>query len=300
MTTNLSLIIDVLKQDIKVAENAINENDFRMVSIIGNRIMANLLADESKTKEFMLIGWILKEMGGELEAVRRFKDTSKLNNSTKIAKESLKQIETILSKKEYDTKKLWGIYFDWEKDIRNHILSKLEDKIYTKKMPEFTRGISLVLIQHFLENKNLLLKQNAQLTKGILNDLARIINEHGATEAEYMTYIVFKAFDQYFDYALYSEMSFDGKINEENLKSKIDKYIDTIEKISKIYEAKELEDMYAESTALVYDLSIEMRKYVHSYFIIHAQVVERKLELPEEAKQKISETISKAFEEKVK
>lgn len=299
MTTNLSLIIDVLKQDIKVAENNINGNDFRMVGIIGNRIMANLLGDESKTKEFMLIGWILKEVSEELEAVKRFKDPSKLNNSTKIAKESLKQIETILSKKEYDTKKLWGIYFDWKKDIRDHILSKLEDKIYTKK-PEFTRGISLVLIQHFLENKNLLLKQNAQLTKGILNDLARIINEHGATEAEYMTYIVFKAFDQYFDYALYSEMSFDGKLNEENLKSKIDKYIDTIEKISKIYEAKELEDMYAESTALVYDLSIEMRKYVHSYFIIHTQVVERKLELPEEAKQKISETISKAFEKEVK
>ncbi|MDO9098836.1 MAG: hypothetical protein Q7U60_12040, partial [Candidatus Methanoperedens sp.] len=98
----MSLIIDVLKQDIKVAENAINENNFGMVGTVGNRIMANLLADESKTKEFMLIGWILKEVSGELEAVKRSKDTSKLSNSTKIAKESLKQIETILSKKEYD------------------------------------------------------------------------------------------------------------------------------------------------------------------------------------------------------
>lgn len=296
MTTNLSLIIDVLKQDIKVAENAINEKDFGMVGTIGNRIMANLLADKSKTKELVLIGWILKEVGGELEVVKRFKDSSKLDNSTKIAKDTLKQIETTLSKKEYSANRLWGIYFDWEKDIREHILSKLEDKTYTKKV-EFTREILLVLLDHFLTNKDLLLKQNAQLTKGILNDLTRVINEHGATETEYMVYIVFKVFDGYFTYTLHSETSFDGKINEENLKSKIDKYIDAIEKISKIYDAKELEEMYSEATAIVYELSIEIRKNFHSYYQPHTQVLERKLELPEEAKVKIGDAISKAFEE---
>ncbi len=58
--------------------------------------------------------------------------------------------------------------------------------------------------------------------------------------------------------------------------------------------------MYSESTAIVYNVSIELRKYFYSYYLIPTQIVERKLELPEEAKQKIGETISKAFEEKVK
>ncbi len=124
MTTNASLIIDILKQDIKVAENAIKENNFGMVGVVGNRIMSNLLADESKTKELMLIGWIVKEMGGELETVRRYKDESKLTNSTKIAKECLEKIASMLSKKGYGNKELWEIYFDLEKKMRDHILSK--------------------------------------------------------------------------------------------------------------------------------------------------------------------------------
>jgi len=297
MTTNVSLIIDILKQDLRVAENAINEKSFGMVGVVGNRIMSNLLADESKTKELMLIGWIVKEMGGELETIKRSKDESKITNSTKIAKESLEKIVTMLSKKGYGNNELWGIYFDLEKKMRDLILSKLEDKIYNRK-PEFTREITLVFLQHFLANKDLLLKQNAQLTKGILNDLARVTNEHGATEAEYILYIVFKAFDLYSDYVLYSE-TLDGKINEAGLKPKIDKYMNIIEEIYKVYEAKNLEKMYPESTALIYDLSIDIRKYFLSYFIIHTQIVERKLELPEEAKEKIGETISKAFEEKL-
>ena len=99
MTTDISLIIDVLRQDLKVAENAINENNFGFVGVIGNRIMSNLLADESKTKEFMLIGWILKDISGELETVKRLKDSNKLTNSTKTAKEYLEKIGTMLSKK---------------------------------------------------------------------------------------------------------------------------------------------------------------------------------------------------------
>ncbi len=299
MTTDVSLIIDVLRQDLKVAENAINENDFGFVGVIGNRIMSNLLADESKTKEFMLIGWILKDISGELETVKRLKDTTKLASSTKIAKEYLEKIGAMLSKKAYGDKELWQLYFDLEKNMRDNLLSKLEDKSYTRK-PEFTRKITLVYLQHFLANKDLLLKQNALLTKGILNDLARNINEHGATQAEHIIYIVFKAFDLYFDYVFYSETLPDGKINETGLKPKIDRYTNIIDKIYKIYESEKLNDIYPESTALVYDLSIEMRKYFLSYFIIHAQVAERKVELPEEAKQKISETISKAFEEKIK
>lgn len=299
MTTNINLIIDVLRQDLKVVEKAITENNFGMVGVIGNRIMSNLLlADESKTKEFMLIGWIVKEIGGELEAIKRYKDNSKLANGTKIAEECVKKIVTMLSKKEYGNKEIWELYFDFEKKMQVYILNNLEDKSYTRK-PEFTHKITLVLLQHFLANKDLLLKQNTQLTKGILNDLARTINEHGATDGEYIFYIIFKAFDLYFDYVLYSE-TIDGKINEAGLKSKIYGYIDIIEKIYQIYEAQNIEKMYPESMALVYDLSIEIRKYFLNYFIIHTQIVDRKLELPEEAKQRIGETISKAFEEKIK
>ncbi|MCX9085488.1 MAG: hypothetical protein OIN87_11915 [Candidatus Methanoperedens sp.] len=297
MTTNLSLIIDVLRQDLKVAENAIKNNNFVFVSVIGNRIMSNLLADESKTKELMLIGWIVREISVDLDAIKRLKDQTKLVKSTKVANECIDKIDTMLSKKEYGIKELWNVYFDLEKDIRDSILTTMEDKVYTKK-PEFTRQITLVLMKHFLTNRDLLLKQNALLAKGLLNDLSRVINEHGATEAEYIIFIVFKSFDLYFDYAMYSE-TIDGKINETALKSKIDSYINVIEKISKNHEAKELEEIYNESTSLVYDLSIEIRKYFINYFIIHTQIVDRKLELPEEAKQKIGETISKAFEEKL-
>jgi hypothetical protein len=300
MTYDISLIIDVLRQDLKVVENALKVNNFGMVSIIGNRIMSNLLlADASKTKELMLIGWIVKEMGGELEEIKRYKDESKLANGTKIVEENLKKIVTMLSKKEYGNKEVWELYFDFEKKMQVYILNDLEDKSYTRK-PEFTHEITLFLLQHFLANKDLLLKQNTQLNKGILNDLSRTINEHGATEGEYIFYIIFKVFDLYFDYVLYSE-TIDGKINEASMRPKIDVYINTIEKIYQIYEAKNLEKMYPASIALVYDLSIEIRKYFLNYFIIHTQqFVERKFELPEEAKQRIGETISKAFEEKLK
>jgi len=49
--------INVIRQDLKVARNAIDAEEFGMVNVIGNRIMSNLLVEDRE--ELMIIGWML-------------------------------------------------------------------------------------------------------------------------------------------------------------------------------------------------------------------------------------------------
>ena len=132
--------INVIRQDIKVARNAIDGKDFGMVNVIGNRIMSNLLVEDRE--ELMIIGWMLKDLGGELAGIKERKEESKLENAIKLAKEHLDELGDMLTAKRTSASDLWDRYFDIEKKIRKSLLSKLEDEVYKEEL-EFSKKAAI-------------------------------------------------------------------------------------------------------------------------------------------------------------
>lgn len=292
----MSLINQIIKEDLKIAKKYVKKKP-ELVTVMGNRIMSDLLVADDDEKILMLVGWILREISGNLFNINRLRSESKLVNGIDISKKYLDKLIDLVSENTYTDIKLCELYASYEKEIRIHILPEIEDNIYTKK-PEFTRKVNLMLISYFLENKKLLLQENNQLINGLINDMSRVINEHGAKEGDYTTYLIFKAFDKYYDYAIYSEMGFDKKIeNKEQLESKFDPYIEKIYQLVPLLIEDKNEELYTLSGKIIVDLSVEFRKYFINFSDIYISTLKKELELPQEAKERISETIAKAFEE---
>lgn len=293
----MSLINQVIKEDLKIAKKYLEKKP-ELVAVIGNRVMSNLLvADNNDENILMLAGWTLREISATLTNINRLGDESKSVNGINISKDYLDKLIDYVSKNTYTDIKLCELYINYEKNIRVHILSESEDDIYTKK-PEFTRKVNLMLIKHFLENKKLLLQENNHLVNGLISDMARVINEHGAKEGDYITFLIFKAFDKYYDYALYSGMGLDKKIeNKEELESKLNPYIDKIVQLVPLLIENKNEELYKHSGNMFIDLGIEYRKNFINFSDIYIPILKKEVELPLEAKERISETIARAFEE---
>jgi hypothetical protein len=293
----MSLINQVIKEDLKVAKKYVDKRP-EFVNVIGNRIMSDLLvADDNDEKILMLAGWILREISGNLINIDRSENKSKFANGIAISKDYLDKLIDLVSKNSYTDIKLCELYVNYEKEIRIHILPESEDDIYTKK-PEFTRKVNLHLIKHFIENKKLLLQENNHLVNGLINEMGRVINEHGAKEGDYIIFLIFKAFDKYYDYALYNVLEFDKKIeNEEQLESKLNPYIDKINELVPLLIEDKNEELYKHSGEIFIDLGIEFRMNFINFSDIYIPTLKKELELPLEAKKRISESVAKAFEE---
>jgi len=287
--------INVIRQDLKVARNAIDAEEFGMVNVIGNRIMSNLLVEDRE--ELMIIGWMLKDLGGELGGIKEGKDKTKLEDAKKLAKEHLDELGDMLMHKRTSASDLWDRYFDIEKKIRKDILSELEADEY-KEEHEFSRKAAIMLIEHLHSNRELLLKKNNRLISGVANDLSRVVNEHGGKEAM-IVYLVFRALDHYYRYLMYEE-GIDGKIEDESrFKSKIDDYIDKVYEMASMIRDAQIDELYEHSNRILGKLGYAYRKYFINYLDISRIVVEREIEIPEKAKEKIRDIVSKSFEKEL-
>jgi hypothetical protein len=252
---------NVIRQDIKVAKNAIDDKEFGMVNIIGNRIMSNLLVEGRE--ELMILGWMLKDLGGELGSIKERGEEGKIEDAIKLAKEHLDELGNMLMQKRTSASNLWDRYFDIEKKIRKDLLSKSETDEY-KEEHEFSKKAALMLIEHFHSNRELLLKKNNRLIFVVANELSRIVNEHGGSETT-IVYLVFRAMDHYYSHVMNAEL-FDGKIEDESrFKSKIDEYIDEIYKMASMIKNGRIEDLYEHSNNILGKLGSEYRKSFINY-----------------------------------
>ena len=286
---------NVIRQDLKVAKKAIDAKDFGMVNTIGNRIMSNLLVEDRE--ELMIIGWMLKDLGGELRGIKERNEIGKLDDAIKSAKKHLDELGDMLVHKRTSASDLWDRYFDIEKEIRKDILSKSEADVY-KEEHEFSKKATIMLIEHFHSNRELLLKENNNLILGVLGDISRTVNEHGGKEA-IIVFLVFRALYDYYRYLMYGE-GVDGKIEDESrFKSKIDEYIDKVYEMASMIRDAQIDDLYEYSNRILGKLGSAYRKYYTNYLDIPTIVVEREIEIPEKAKEKIGDIVSKSFEKEL-
>lgn len=153
-----------------------------------------------------------------------------------------------------------------------------------------------MLARYLKENKELLLEEKNRLLDSILIELSRIINVHGLDRHTLVFYSLLIALKDYYRYLLYAE-SREGIIKDkEEFKRKIFPYLDKIVNLEPNLDPGEL---YKQSNEILGDLASKWR----SYFINYMEPVEREviferkppIEIPKEAKEKLTETIVEAI-----
>lgn len=293
------IVLDVIKQDISAALKALDEDDFRFITIMGNRIASNLLIGERK--DLMIIGYLLREVGHEFEAVKR-RDEKRISECKEHGRKFLKGLQSAIGEEKVSPK-IWDLYYEYENHVRKYIPDKKELSVY-KDAPKFTEKTTSMLIKHLEASKELLLKENNRLIGGLLNELTRVINVHGLERRDLVFYLLLQALSGYYEFLLYSETKNGTIENKEEFQNRIYPHVAKIVDLISNFDSDKLEEMYNRANDILGELCYEWRKFFINYIdIVRARVAYPEIKeeiIPEEAKKKIGEGIKKALEEEVK
>jgi len=287
-------IFQVLREDIKAAAKAFEENDFDEMNIFANRAMANVIMGE--TTKYVLPGFFLKDIASvyrilNLRKVKAF-ETAKSHG-----RDYLKSLSNLLS--DFDERTAWEEYYKFDLRIRKFTMSEIEESAYGENL-SFSEGALEWMVQYLLGNEQTLLNPNNRFLKGVLNEIVRIFKVHGGSLRMDVAASLIEALDRCYEYLeVYAESAsnqFDEKVRQE-----IIPYLKRIADVVLTPKSDEEIDFSAVD-AVLWELVKKWRECFIQYMERpRAELpAEKAVRIPEEAKKKISESLTKALETEVK
>lgn len=274
---------EIIKQNIKVAIEALERNNFDLINIIGNRIATDAMIMDMNN--LIIIGFFLKEVSVDLKRAEKCKDAGR---------KFIRRLLFLIEENKVKGREFWEAYFDYRKEVRRYMISDVEASIYEENQ-DFTRKAREILLEHLSENVDLLTQRNNKLTEGIVSEMTRVINTYGFNPEDLIFYLLMRVFDSYYNYFIYDYLWRDARGKEEK-RSELRSHIDNI---CRLFSA-ECIDIYEESVKIIGKLGEKWRKYFINFGEIKALMYEKGIELPPEAKRKIEEVIIKGLEREIK
>lgn len=276
-------IFTIIKQDLEVAKKALDEDKFEFLSFASNRIMTNLLvADDVK---LMLLGYMIRELAGELSNLKRAKGKDYANIKTE-SKSYLVNLQTQVDLRNIDPKTYFNSFCNMEERLRGDLLHDMDGTAYDLQ-EEFAKQFSIKFIdiayskKHDIEIKNIISR--------IAFELGRNFNQHGGREA-LVIYLVFKALNDYCSYLIDKPVKnehAESSTEIENIsKSKLPDYLDRINRLKSFITS--LDKLYEESNLIIDDIGRDAR-----ILYLSRGSGEQEILLSEEARKKIDKIIQK-------
>lgn len=275
----------VIKQDVKAAYSAFEDDNFRDMNMFANRIMSNAVLSEDS--RLALVGFFLKEMVRIYAPMKARKDLSTFSTAKSLGEAYIKSL-----KLKSDISKLWKQYYGFYDRVREHRQHEYEKESYKENI-EFTHFALQWLIQKLSEDRNILFNKNNQFIHGILNEMDRILRVHGAELVDLYAWSLVKALQLYFDYVDYFAEDEKTAVIEKS----VFPYIDGIAK-TLLKDAVDSKEVTAVLQRIIVDWRICFIHFMERPGFVPYEG-EKKVPITEETKKKISETVTKALEEKV-
>lgn len=283
MATN---IFQVIKQDVKAAGLAFQNDDFTDMNILSNRIMSNAMLSEDP--RFTLIGFCLKETSGVYERIKARETLTTFATAKSLGDAFIRSIDL-----ESDISQFWEQYYIFRNKVRHHQQSEYEKESY-KENVEFTRFAFRWLIQKLSEDRDVLFKDHNQFLRGILSEMGRIFRVSGGELVDVYCFSLVRALQLYYDYADY----FSRDERKEFITKSLLPHVDDIAKTL-------LKDTVDQKK-----VTLLLRRIIVDWRLAYVQFTERPrfvrvqegegVPITEETKRKISDTVTKALEEEVK
>ena len=277
-------ISHIIMQDLKAVLLAAKDDDYRLMNIYSNRIMMN--ATFSKSSNFAVIGFFLKEIAKICSSIKNNKKTTSYATAKSIALDYIESMD-INDRNE----KLWNNYTDFYNKIRKYQEDEYEKQSYEDDF-EFTSMSFDWLLKFAKDEKQLLFNPANRLIPAIANEMDRIIRVHGGGLCETYLASLFKVLTFSSGYLFFNESEKQKNIIENT----IFPYIDLIATLhSDKIDPDRVTDILAN---ILFDWRISYIKFLERPSFV--PVEEQKAEITPETRKKLSESIEKALEEEVK
>lgn len=287
-------VFQVLREDIKAAVNAFEENDFDEMNIFANRAMANVIM--GSTPKHVLPGFFLKDIATvyRILNLRKIKD---FETAKSHGRDYLKSLSNLLL--DFDERTAWEEYHKFDLRIRKFTMSKNEESAYGENL-SFSESAFEWMVQYLLGNEQTLLNPNNRFLKGVLNEIVRIFKVHGGSLRMDVAASLIEALDRCYEYLEVHKESASSQF-EEKVRQEITPYLKGIADVVLTPKSDEEID-FAAVDAILWELVKKWREFFIQYMERpRAELpAEKAVRIPEEAKKKISESLTKALETEVK
>ena len=277
---------NVLTQDLDAILNAFESEDFTMMNILSNRFMSNSIFYEEENT--FLPGFISKDIAltfGRLKAQSSdVFSTAKADISPVLEKVMSYYIDA--SKNSSD---LWAVYLEYFLKIRDYTIKDFEKSAY-KVDYDFTRLTFQWLMQFLDENKELLRHNKNRLLKGVLNEMDRVIRCHLGRIEDVVAISLVRSLEFVYGYIIY-----EGSDTER------DKIYPFLDRVLVLLSAEKID--LNESLNVLNNILLEWRKYFIKFMevsVTREYTLEKGIELPDDIKEKLSESIFKTLDEEIK
>jgi len=241
----MELYKTVLIEDLKVFQNGLDLDNFQFCNIISNRIITN--ACIIKSKEFVLIGAILKEILPEFQAFEE-------EVAEKAKKDLIKIVENFSSTGDLSRVSVIEKYSDFFNLYRQYITEPYEEYQENKDFSSETVNYCIKFLVRELEEFNIPFQCDL-LTHGVLNEIRRALKGFGSSSYHLMLRLILSFFgklNDYFRFIILSDL--DMKDFWEN------KYAEFKDKLINNLKSFDIVDAYIiESTDLLFEICEEWR-----------------------------------------
>jgi len=279
-------IHEVIEQDVKAAYSAFQNDDFTDMNIFANRIMENAVLSEDP--RLTLVGFFLKEMARIYGPIKARKDLSTFSTAKSLGDVYIRSI-----KLENSINELWEKYHQFYNRVRGHRHDEYEKESY-KENVEFTHFAFGWLIKKLSEDRNVLFNENNQFTHAILNEMDRILRVHGGELVDLYASSLARALELYYDYVDYLGKDERSQVIEKS----VFPYIDDITK-TLLKDTVDPNEVTHLLRRIIVDWRISFLHFMERPGFVPIER-EKRVQITEETKKKISETVAKALEEEVK
>ena len=287
----MSELEKVIAEDLKAGIAAFKEDSFDTTNVMANRMMANAIFGENK--KIFLPAFFLKDVAFTFEILKSRKSSMAFSTAKSIGFsyiESLTKSLTTLNEEQ-----LWKDFLDYSDKIRKFEMIEVEAKSYSDN-PKFTNESFKWLLSYLNAHKEDLSDPRNNLFKGLIMEMTRIYKVHSATLSDAILLCLVIALDRNYDYVcrLWSKPGariVDQKRNDELI----------IPAVNKIVELSTREFKIEEADSLLWDLVRSWREF----FILYGELLspsvalQKGIELPEDLKKKLTESLTKALEKEM-
>lgn len=282
----------VFLQDLDAYKSAIKKNDFELANTFSNRIMSN--AHLFNEKDYGIIGFVLKEFAREGIIAKQLKDTSAPNTISTQIQSLLKKVDSGLKSGDASTEEFWISYRNHLTQMRKSKLTSEELSAYATLNQDFTKSVTVKVLEEFQKNLELLKYPTNNLFAGCISEISRTMDCSGLEDISFNTMCSFVMLARIYDYirTTSTEQDFPTRIEKEMMPL-VNNVLENINTLKNNPQNRVMNDVLW-----------SLIKIWRLYFIKFAELrlpvaTERRSVIKEQTKSKIAEALSKSLEKEI-
>ena len=283
----MGLAFQITRQDFQAARSAFISRNYELMNILANRLMTNAVLGKHAERECAVPGFFLKEIA--LNAGNCPPEGSGNERILRSGERFIRVLDQAF-KETPDLETMWSGYAVFVDGVRSAGKHEVEAKAY-KDVPEFTGGVIDYLINDLLSIEEVC-QENSRILTGMLSEVNRLVLSHGAQQSDLVSWCLLRAVERLHTYHVFSCIGH-GQWDVQVLKARSEPYVVRLKECYQgVFKQKGLTK---EATDFLCDLILQWRVAFIRYLEgNHPTGVKerREVELPQDAKQKITETIS--------